>query len=738
MSSRSLHPGLLPGLLLLLLLPAAHGPAGAARAAQEVEQIRAQLEKERDQADPALIEALAAEGSSQALEALMASYELMSSVLMRREIVLALARFDGIPACEQAALQKVANVATLQAEPELHAAAIDALASSPSLGPHFLRMIVDSPAEDMVRVRAMRALVVVDGEDEVTWYRQIFDKPRQQDDKDVKRAVKAGDKVVRVDTLVEIRELCFRRIAPELEFDELVGFAREKERDQTDLRKDGIRRMALEELERRGDKRLEKVARQVFEDKTEKSANRAVAVRMLAAARGEKMFDEFVSEGLNDPSVTPPELSATLCELARELRTQKDERKLEKELAKARPHQQVFLFGVLRGASDEKLIEAAGEALAGSERDPAVAAARFLGASGAPAAVPLLESALRASSNQAVATASLSALGALRADDPAWTGELRELAADAKPEVRNAALTELVELDPRAHQDLLIAALSNEQWSTRAVALRGLEAARTREAVGAIVARMGSEQGLPLNRFADALWRLCGQPFRTSARAWKAWWDKQGAEFQPISKSELASLEREEERRRLSQTTKASSFFGVRVISHRVIFVLDVSGSMAEPLRAEHVGEKGPTRAEVAHRELERCIDSMEPNALFNLILFSDSVSRWFEGDVSASSQTSREDAKAFLRRLGTSGGGTNLFGALRAAFRDPDVDTLIVLSDGEPSAGALQDPWEIRQEIRNWNEQRGVVIHAISVGGDLPVLRWLAEDSGGSFTGFQ
>ncbi len=727
-------------LSLLLLLPApaiAVSVADGAAPAQGVAQIRAQLEKERDQADPALVEALAEAGTREALEALIASYELMSSVLMRREIVLALASFDGVADCEQAALQKVADVATLQAEPELHAAAIDALAGSPSLGPHFLRLIVDSPAEDMVRVRAMRALVALEGSDDVTWYRQLFDKPRQQDDKELKRALKSGEQVVRIDTLTEIRELCFRQIAPTLEEGELIEFAREKERDQTDLRKEGIRRLALEELGRRGSKRLEKLAQQVFEDKTEKSANRAVAARMLAALRGDKVFAEFVAEGLNDPSVTPPELSATLCELARSLRTHKDDKKLIKELDKARPHQQVFLFGVLRGATDEKLIEAAGEAMSGSDRDAAIAAAQLLGASGRPEALPLLESALRASPIQAVATASLAALGGLRADDPAWTGELRALAADSKREVRNAALSELVRLEPRAHQDVLIAALESDDWSTRAVALRGLEAARTREAVGAIVACMESQQGLPLNRFADTLWRLTGQPFRTSPRAWKAWWEKEGPGFEPISPGELATLEREEERRRLAQTTKASSFFGIRVISQRVIFVLDVSGSMAERLRAEHLGEAGPTRAERAREELERCIDSLEPGALFNLILFSDDVSRWIDGGVSDSRQAAREEAKAFLRRVG-SGGGTNLYAAMRAAFSDPDVDTIIVLSDGEPSRGDLVEPWELRREIQTWNDQRGVVIHTISVGGDLPVLRWLAEDSGGNFTAFQ
>jgi hypothetical protein len=127
----------------------------------------------------------------------------------------------------------------------------------------------------------------------------------------------------------------------------------------------------------------------------------------------------------------------------------------------------------------------------------------------------------------------------------------------------------------------------------------------------------------------------------------------------------------------------------------------------------------------------------MEPGTLFNLIPFAGGVSRWLEGGISGSGSASRDEAKAFVQGL-TSEGGTNLYGALREAFGDQEVDTIFVLSDGEPTAGAKQDAWEIRREVELWNEDRGVVIHTIAVGGGLKILEWLAEDSGGSFTQFR
>jgi hypothetical protein len=62
-------------------------------------------------------------------------------------------------------------------------------------------------------------------------------------------------------------------------------------------------------------------------------------------------------------------------------------------------------------------------------------------------------------------------------------------------------------------------------------------------------------------------------------------------------------------------------------------------------------------------------------------------------------------------------------------------VDTVFVLSDGEPSGGAITDPAGIRAAVAEWNSGRGVVIHTVSIGGGLPILEWLAQDSGGSFT---
>jgi Mg-chelatase subunit ChlD len=162
-----------------------------------------------------------------------------------------------------------------------------------------------------------------------------------------------------------------------------------------------------------------------------------------------------------------------------------------------------------------------------------------------------------------------------------------------------------------------------------------------------------------------------------------------------------------------------------------VIFILDVSGSMSETLRSEYVGKTGKPRIDVAKQELATCIDSLEPQSLFNIIVFSSDVDTWLDG-VASFSKSTKDEAKKFVGALGA-GGATNLYDSLKHAFSDKDVDTIFVLSDGEPTAGEITDPTLIRDRVQQWNKTRRIVIHTIAVGGSFQVLEWLAADSGGT-----
>ena len=235
-----------------------------------------------------------------------------------------------------------------------------------------------------------------------------------------------------------------------------------------------------------------------------------------------------------------------------------------------------------------------------------------------------------------------------------------------------------------------------------------------------------------LRECADSLWRLTGEPYRLRTVAWKGWYEGNKDSIEIISSSKLARLEEEEETRRLKETSRVE-FFGIRIESKSVIFILDISGSMLERLRSRYVGKTGETRIDRAKSELVKAIESLEEGALFNVVAFNGGVLPWKDG-LSAATGSTRSECVEWVNKLGALG-GTNLFDSLEQAFQDQDVDTIMILSDGEPTAGKMTEPSGIRSEVLGWNEDRNVRIHTVAMGGSLKILEWLAEDSDGQHT---
>ncbi len=709
----------------------------AAAASQDVDALVEELKASRDEADPTLIADLAAVGTREAVGGLLEVYGEMSSILMRREIVRALARFDGIADAEQEALQKITDVATSAPEPELHMAAVDALGECHSLGKYFLKLIVDSPAETTIRMRAMEHHVSLGsgGDEDMIWYESLFMAPERMD-KEKKKRKKGAEQVKAVNSLLGIRELALREVAPTFKTRKLADLAREMEREPKEPSKAAMRRIALEELARRGDKTAKSVAEDMFKDSAERPENRVLAARILYDAQGDKLANKFIDEGTRDASVIPMQLRLALAEMVNEMDAVSSKKKLIKVIAKEKAPVKLFCVEALMDTRDAKLYGALLGLLDDENKDVRIAAVEALAQRGEEATLPALMTRIEKEQQENVILTMMKAVSQLKAVDDAWLAKLEAYVEGGQTQIRNGALQHLAELGDTGHERLYFEALEHEDWSTRAAALKILESLRSREATGAIVARMSAEDGFMANRFAEALWRLTGEPHRTRADRWQRWWEQNESDFQPIDADELARREAEEERRRLMQTTKATTFFGIRVLSKRVVFVLDVSGSMDWELDSEYVGERGRPRLEVAKRELQRCLEQLQDDSLFNIIVFSSDVERWLDGGIAESNASAKEEAMEFVERL-VAGGGTNVFAALEEAFRDPEVDSIFVLSDGEPSVGAERDAWRIREIVAQWNENRGVVVHTIAVGGNLQILEWLAEDSGGKYVKF-
>jgi Mg-chelatase subunit ChlD len=200
-------------------------------------------------------------------------------------------------------------------------------------------------------------------------------------------------------------------------------------------------------------------------------------------------------------------------------------------------------------------------------------------------------------------------------------------------------------------------------------------------------------------------------------------------------------------------------FAGIQLTGRRVVFLVDMSGSM------EYVDEKtvAPEKWAAVRDALARIMRSLSDLEKYQVILFADGAASLFgdEGWIDFD-RTSVERVTEALSKIRPNG-GTNMYAGLEAAFRlrGQGLDTIYLLSDGLPNMGeglteeqakGLKEPEQsailgkyVRRKLRSdWNDDiRGVGRVRINAVGfyyespDVGAFLWaLARENGGSFVG--
>jgi HEAT repeat protein len=706
------------------------------------------IKADADRTKPDVFKEIAALKSREAATALHEIYDSMQTIFMKREVVRVMPAFDGVADAEQPVLQRLMDISTASNEAELREAALDAIGAFRGHGKDFLRLIVTSEAEDGVREKAMKLHVRLASKDDFAWYRELCmpkDDDKADKEKEEREAKKKAEKEKKAKgkddkdeappkkrqvNINPIRLICFQAIASTLTIDELIKAKKDKYPK--------IRRASLEELASRGDKKATEFAEDILKDDAELPENRVIAARILAKIEGTKVAPDFIKRATN--ATSPVELRRGLAEILVGFNDEAINKELIGDLGRGKgAGEKLFQVYAVRGMQDERVDKALVKMLADKDKEVVIACAKILGERKYKDALPPLKKMWeKGNKDREIMRAGLTATAMIRQGDPAWIDELITLTKSEDPELRSLALDGLGNTADKKHLDKLVAALEDKNWSTRLAALEALERLRMKEVISPIILRMAKEEGRMKNEFANALWRMTGQPYSDNSEGWTNWWKDAQDKFQILSDADLERVKTGEEEWRLRQTTRVESkFFGIRIISHRVIFIIDVSGSMDEGLLNDYRGKAAKNRMEVAKGELSKCIQGLDPGALFNIYPFSSDVERWIDGSLAAANDKNRADAVAFIEKLGPFG-GTNLYGAIQAAFKDPDVDTIFIMSDGEPSVGDVIEPAMIRDHVKAWNEHRKIVINTIAVGGQFAILEWLAEDSKGTHVKFE
>ncbi|MCA8980557.1 MAG: HEAT repeat domain-containing protein [Planctomycetes bacterium] len=328
------------------------------------------------------------------------------------------------------------------------------------------------------------------------------------------------------------------------------------------------------------------------------------------------------------------------------------------------------------------------------------------------------------SDDEAVRRMAIISMARIDAADDGIAKKLEKYARDRDPSTRQGAVVALAALGTPEARGVIEDLLADEDRLVRLEAIHRLTDMRQKPCLPKLIARLDEETGRVRDEVANALRRLTGLDHGTSGQRWTRWWEGEGDAFElPTLEEALAAAAVRQENKDKGGTV--ASFYGLDVSSDRIAFVLDVSGSMNEDQG------KG-TRMDAARAELTKSLEKYPAGAWFNLIFFSTEISPWKEAMVKMDDFT-RTSAIDYVSRQGP-GGATAIYDALRLVFDDRDVDTIFLLTDGEPQGGTENDPYRIREEVLRWNLTRGIEIHCVSIGSESSLLRGLAEDSGGEY----
>ncbi len=370
----------------------------------------------------------------------------------------------------------------------------------------------------------------------------------------------------------------------------------------------------------------------------------------------------------------------------------------------------------LSGCSAPPALEALRKLL--TDLDPLVRreAARALGASGDRKGVRSLEKMLRRGSLVDRLEA-LDALHSLRKGDPAWEKVLLKLTHSPYPPFRARALDLLADLGDRKVFEKVAKAVKDRDWMVRSAFYSYAAKTRDPRAIPLLLERLASETGRLKQEVEKALQRIAGITFGYDLARWRYWWEKEKDRFRPPPLKKPVARKRR----------YGNTYYGIPVVSHRVIFILDISGSMAAK-----VGTGGRTRLDLAKDALVQALTRFTRKTRFNIIFFHTLVKAW-EKRLMPATRPNQKKALRFVRSTRPMG-ATNIYGALELAFRDREADTIYLLSDGSPTAGEKIDPEAIARDVLAWNRLRRIVIHTIALGTPSPLLERLARETGGQY----
>lgn len=320
---------------------------------------------------------------------------------------------------------------------------------------------------------------------------------------------------------------------------------------------------------------------------------------------------------------------------------------------------------------------------------------------------------------------------------------LLELAGKEKDPGVRIALAEA--LTGRADARLILEnwVMDPSYWQLQTTAARALVAIGDKRSAESIMVGLKGMEGRVQHELNEALKALTGVDKHGSYDAWKEWYTLNKEEFL-AGKYVPKPSERSEDK-------GGSTFYGVKVKSTRILFVLDVSSSMLqksawmpEPGQGAE-RPKGERSLDVAQFELARILKQLPDYVEFNVLLLHGGVTLAFDKAGKGASHRQKAikfvdsvqildgtDISAVLWKCFDLAGGS----ALTAKPKKDSFDTIFLITDGVITGG-ITDHKALIERITEMNRFRKILIHCIGVnaGGEGEmILTPLAKSTNGDY----
>jgi len=249
---------------------------------------------------------------------------------------------------------------------------------------------------------------------------------------------------------------------------------------------------------------------------------------------------------------------------------------------------------------------------------------------------------------------------------------------------------------------------------------------KTTSALRLLIDALSDARPAVVARATHDLQELTGEK-HTRREAWEVWWKEKGDGFD-FSKGRHKEA-------RTADSTVAASFNGIQFESDHTAFLIDSSRDMAGQLKTQQC-----TKAEAALKELESTLSRRRERMRFSLFTYAREITPFSKKGPVELDAKSEEKALAFVKDQHLQG-SKDIWQALDTALADTDVDTVFLLSSGEPEVGEYVHWNRIAWHLAELNRLRKVVVHAIAYSDNQwyrDQLEHIAAVTGGEFKYFE